>query len=100
VAAMRWKVLFSQMFLPWRIILPQAQSNKTKWSWTKTSETMSQNKPVFLLSWLSQVFCHSNEKLTNTENLQGKIRSKQCRGWIFIATLMGVLVLTNCHPWK
>jgi hypothetical protein len=31
-----------------------------------TSEIMNQNKPFLLLGWLSQVFHHSNRKLTNT----------------------------------
>jgi hypothetical protein len=31
-------------------------------NWTETSETMGQNKPFLLLSWLSQGFCHSDRQ--------------------------------------
>jgi hypothetical protein len=48
--------------LQWTL-LPQADSNGAK---QLCVETMSQNKPFFLLSWLTQVFCHSNRDLTNT----------------------------------
>jgi hypothetical protein len=37
-------------------MLPQAQSNMAKQLWAETSETMSQNKPFFLMILLSQVF--------------------------------------------
>jgi hypothetical protein len=41
-------------------------SNGTKHPWTKTSETVIQNKSFLLLSCLSLVFSHSNRKLMNT----------------------------------
>jgi hypothetical protein len=34
----------------------------TNWN----SETVNQNKPSFLISWLSLIFCYSDIKLTNT----------------------------------
>lgn len=33
---------------------------------TKTSKILSQNKPFFIVSYLSQVFCHSDSKLNDT----------------------------------
>jgi hypothetical protein len=42
-----------------------AQSNRPKWLWTRTCRTVSQNKPFLLVSWLSQVFCYNDGKLTN-----------------------------------
>jgi hypothetical protein len=35
-----------------------------KCPWTETSKTMNQNRPFLFLSWLSQVFCHINAKVT------------------------------------
>jgi hypothetical protein len=50
--------------LPWAFTmlysgkLPESQSNRVKGPWTKTSETMNQNKHFLLSSCLFQVFCH------------------------------------------
>jgi hypothetical protein len=43
-------------------LLPWQHSDSTC---PKQYETVSQNKPLFLISWLSQVICHSNWRLTN-----------------------------------
>jgi hypothetical protein len=51
--------------LPRCSALPQAQSNWAKQPWTKTSETMSQKKNVFLYKFFTWGFCHSDAKLTN-----------------------------------
>jgi hypothetical protein len=43
------------------------------------SETMSQNKPFLLISWLSQIFCHTDRKLTNIDlnrHFSKKVASK------------------------
>lgn len=42
-------------------------NNSNKQSWTETCKTITQNKLIFLLSWLSQVFYCSNRKPTNTQ---------------------------------
>jgi hypothetical protein len=43
--------------------LTSALKAPAKETWAKTSETMSQNKPSFLVSYLAQAFCHSDRKL-------------------------------------
>jgi hypothetical protein len=51
---------------PWCTVSPQAQSDRVKWQCTATSETMSQRNHFPLLSWLFQVFRHSEGKLIHT----------------------------------
>lgn len=64
---MRWTGLICYILLPWCSVLPQAQINRATQSRTEISKTRNQNKPFLLISWWSQVFCHCNEKLTNTD---------------------------------
>jgi hypothetical protein len=47
-------------------VLLQAQRTRAKWPRTEIFKTMSQNKTLLVLSWLFQVFCHSNRKLIKT----------------------------------
>lgn len=35
-----------------------------KWLWAEISETVTSNKSLFLISWLPEIFCHSDGKLT------------------------------------
>jgi hypothetical protein len=42
---------------------PLAESNRVKQPWTKTSETVSQNKSFLPTGLFSQVFCHRNKKI-------------------------------------
>lgn len=65
LAAMRWS-FFLFMLPPWRTASPPAWSNRAYWPWTETSEIMSQNKTFLLISCLSQAFCHSVRRPTNT----------------------------------
>jgi hypothetical protein len=46
--------LLCHTLIPWCTVLPQAHSNRAKWSQT---ETLSQSKPF--LYWLPQAFCYS-----------------------------------------
>jgi hypothetical protein len=49
-------------------VLPthRSKDNRAKQPRTKTSNTLSQNKSFLLLSWISQIFCHNEGKLTNS----------------------------------
>jgi hypothetical protein len=49
-------------------VLPHCKSknNGASQPWTEILESVSQNEPFLLFSWLSQVFCHSDGKLRNT----------------------------------
>jgi hypothetical protein len=53
------------MFLPWHVALPQAQKPLTM-EWNLLNADPKQNKTFLIINWLSQVFCHSGGKQTNT----------------------------------
>jgi hypothetical protein len=64
--------------------------------WTNTSETMSQNKPFFIIYWFSQVFCHRylSQKQMKT---WWKTNKNPMKNWL---TQILVLVRsTSLHFW-
>lgn len=54
---------------PHNILCPQAQSNKTKRSWTKVSETISQTSLSLFVVIATGVY-HSSRRLTSTQRSQ------------------------------
>jgi hypothetical protein len=46
------------------------RNNGASWPWTVSSETMSQNKPFFLLSCFSLLFVTKKKSLTKARDLQ------------------------------
>lgn len=88
------------MFSAWSIYwAATAQSSRAKRAWTQTSATLRQNKlfcfysfeckrlnpcpwqnkPFPLLSWLSQLFPHSDRKLLNSQRLGEQCRQRRAR---------------------
>jgi hypothetical protein len=49
---------------------PLLSLTKGNWSWTGVSKSVSQNKPLLFISWLPQIFCYGNGKLTHTPALK------------------------------
>jgi hypothetical protein len=65
--SLKWVALLHQMLPPCDLLLHHSpQNNSASWAWTEISETVSQNNPFPLVSHLTQVFCHSDGKLTST----------------------------------
>lgn len=62
LATMRWTACSTTHCPP--CSLSNTKNNRAKQPYTETCKTGSQTKFFFLLSWLSQVFCYSNTKLT------------------------------------
>jgi hypothetical protein len=65
------------------------KSNGINWPWTETLKIMSQNKLFLFLSWLSQVFCDSSRRLTQSH----------CKIIIICMISIQVWVQTRCSSW-
>jgi hypothetical protein len=55
--------------LSWCSASPQARKQWNNQPWNEISKTGSENKAFLFINLSSQVFCHSNRKLTNTRIL-------------------------------
>jgi hypothetical protein len=72
-------------------------NTRAKWPWTKNSES-GEPKSIFPpLSWFSQVFCHSNRRLTNTvvmffQHYISEQRSGLCAQETWLCGTTGLLI--------
>lgn len=63
---MRWMGFLHHAIPPW---CSASSKDQKQWGQMTTDWHLQNHKPFLFLSWLYQVFCNSNEKLTNTFQL-------------------------------
>jgi hypothetical protein len=67
-ATVKWTGLLYYMFPPYVLCQYRPKTMGPSKNRLKLLKHKSQNKPFLLLSWLSQVFCHSDRKLMTTQS--------------------------------